>query len=99
MKVWIVWADNDELYEFNCQDIWAVCASENAAKQCIANASEQIRRDEERLDELRKIKRTRELTESEAKELGQIDMRKYCIPRYCDDGLPHFSIREFEVIN
>ena len=99
MKVWIVWADNDELYEFNCQDIWAVCASEDAAKQCIANASEQIRRDEERLDELRKIKHTRELTESEAKELDQIDMRGYCVPRYDNDRIPYFSIREFELTN
>ena len=99
MKVWIVWADNDELYEFNCQDIWAVCASEDAAKQCIANASEQIRRDEERLDELRKIKHTRELTESEAKELGQIDRRRYCVPWSSNDKIPYFSIREFELIN
>ena len=99
MKVWIVWADNDELYEFNCQDIWAVCASEDAAKQCIANASEQIRRDEERLDELRKIKHTRELTESEAKELGQIGTRKDCVPWGDDGTLPDFSIREFELIN
>ena len=99
MKVWIVWADNDELYEFNCQDIWAVCASEDAAKQCIANASEQIRRDEERLDELRKIKHTRELTESEAKELDQIGTRKSCVPWGNGGVLPDFSIREFELIN
>ena len=52
MKVWIVWASNGESYEDNNQDIWAVCSSEDAAKQCIANASEQIYRDEERAYEL-----------------------------------------------
>lgn len=99
MKVWIVWADNGESYEFNCQDIWAVCASEDAAKQCIANASEQIRRDEERLDELRKIRDTRERTKAECSELCQIGTRKDCVP-WGDDGvLPYFSIREFELIN
>ena len=99
MKVWIVWASNGESYEDNSQDIWAVCGSEDAAKQCIANAREQICRDEDRAYEIRKIMRTRELTESEAKELDQIDMRRYCVPRYDNDRTPCFSIREFELIN
>ena len=99
MKVWIVWASNGEPCEDNNQDIWAVCGSEDAAKQCIANAREQICRDEERDYELRNINHTRELTESEAKELDQIEMRRYCIPWRGNDGLPYFSIREFEVIN
>ena len=99
MKVWIVWASNGESYEDNNQDIWAVCDSENAAKQCIANAREQICRDEERAYELQNIMRTRELTESEAKELDQIDMRRYCVPWHDNDRLPYFSVREFELIN
>ena len=99
MKVWIVWASNGESYEDNNQDIWAVCSSEDAAKQCIANAREQFCRDEERAYELQNIMRTRELTESEAKELDQIDIRRYCVPRYDNDGIPYFSIREFELTN
>ena len=99
MKVWIVWADNGEWYELNIQDIWAVCASENAAKQCIANASEQIRLDKERENELLKIRDTRELTKAEYSELYQIGTRKDCVP-WGDDGmLPDFSIREFELVN
>ena len=99
MKVWIVWASNGESYEDNDQDIWAVCGSEDAAKQCIANAREQFYRDKERAYELQKIRRTRELTESEDKELDQIDMRRYCVPRCDNDRIPYFSIREFELIN
>ena len=99
MKVWIVWASNCESYEYNNQDIWAVCGSEDAAKQCIANAREQICRDEERAYELQNIMCTRKLTESEDKELDQIDMRRYCVPRYGNNRTPYFSIREFELIN
>ena len=96
MKVWIVWASNGESYEDNYQDIWAVCDSKEAAEQCIANAREQIRRDEERLIELAKISGTRENTYEEVRELDQILDRDYCRSRK-NDGLPYFSIREYEM--
>ena len=100
MKVWIVWASNGESYEDNNQDIWAVCGSEEAAKQCIANAREQLCRDGERESELREIRDTRELTKDENNELDHILERDYCIP-WCgeNNGLPYFSIREYEMAN
>ena len=99
MKVWIVWASNGQAYEENNQDIWAVCSSEEAAKQCIANAREQLCCDGEREGELQEIRDTRELTKAECSELCQIGTRKDCVP-WGDDGvLPDFSIREFELIN
>ena len=98
MKAWIVWASNGESYEDNYQDIWAVCGSEEAAKQCITNAREQVRRDEERLNELNEIRDTRKYTDEEHNELNQILGRDYC-RSYENDGLPYFSIREYEMIN
>lgn len=100
MKVWIVWASNGELYEDNNQDIWAVCDSEESAGRCIANAKEQILRDRKRREELLDIRMTRGLTESEVIEENQIILRQCCIP-WCDEnnGLPYFSIREYEVMN
>lgn len=100
MKVWIVWASNGESYEDNNQDIWAVCGSEEEAKRCIANAREQLFRDEERESELQEIRDTRELTKDENNELDHILERGYCIP-WCgeNNGLPYFSIREYETIN
>ena len=96
MKVWIVWASNGESYEDNYQDIWAVCDSEEAAEHCIANAREQIRRDEERLNEFCKIRDIRKHTYEECRELDQILGRDYCRNRE-NDGLPYFSIREYEI--
>ena len=96
MKVWIVWANNGESYEDNYQDIWAVCDSEEAAEQCIANAREQIRRDKERLIELSKISDTRNNTYEEVRELDRILERYHCRNRM-NDGLPYFSIREYEM--
>ena len=100
MKVWVVWASNGEAYEDNNQDIWAVCSSEEAAKQCIANACEQLCRDEERENKLYDIRNTRELTKDENNELDHILERGHCIP-WCGEGmgLPYFSIREYEMIN
>ena len=98
MKVWIVWANNGESYEDNYQDIWAVCGSEEAAKQCIANAREQIQRDVERLSEIHKIRDTRKHTDEEDNELNQILVRS-CCRSYENDGLPYFSIREYEITN
>lgn len=98
MKSWIVWADNGESYEDNNCDIWAVCGSEEAAKLCIANAREQLASDEKRRSELQAISRTRELTKSESNELDQIDLRAYCVPWRENNGLPYFSIREYDVM-
>ena len=100
MKVWIVWASNGQAYEDNNQDIWAVCSSEEAAKQCIANAREQLCCDGEREGELQEIRDTRELTKDEHNELDRILERGYCIPWWGENnGLPYFSIREYETIN
>ena len=97
MKVWIVWANNGESYEFNCQDIWAVCSSKESAMRSIHNAREQIRRDKERYDELHGIEDARELTKTEITELSQIDARRHCIPWSVD--VPYLSIREYEIVN
>ena len=96
MKVWIVWASNGESYEYNVQDIWAVCSSEEAAMRCIHNAREQIRRDEERYEELREIEHARELTKAEITELSWIETRSRCTPW---EDIPCLSIREYEMIN
>ena len=99
MKVWIVWASNGQDYEDNNQDIWAVCSSEEEANRCIANAREQLYRDDERESELQEIRDTRELTKAEYSELCQIGTRKNCVPWGDDGTLPDFSIREFELVN
>ena len=97
MNVWIVWASNGESYEYNEQDIWAVCSSEEAAMWCIHNAREQIRRDEERYEELREIKHARELAKAEITELSRIEKRRRCTP--WGEDVPYLSIREYEMIN
>lgn len=100
MKVWIVWASNGQDYDGNNQDIWAVCGSEEAAKKCIANAREQLCRDDERESKLQGIRDTRELTKDENNELNHILERGYCVP-WCgeNNGLPYLSIREYEMVN
>ena len=96
MKVWIVWASNGESYEYNVQDIWAVCSSEEAAIWYIHNAHKQIRHDEERYEELREIEHARELTKAEITELSWIETRSRCAPW---GDIPYLSIREYEMIN
>lgn len=102
MKVWVVWGNNGEQYEDNCQDIWAICSSKEAAEQCITNARKQIRYDEERWDELVKIASDPDCITSEIEEeMDKIESRRYLVP--CSwrgqDGLPYFSIREYDIMN
>lgn len=71
-----------------------------AAEQCISNAPEQIRRDKERLDELtRIIENTSFLSAEMDREMSEIDCRSYLIPWRDNDGLPYFSIIEYDVMN
>lgn len=101
MKVWIVWADNGQAYEENRRGIWAVCSSKEAAKKCIADAPDVIYRNEKRDDELQEIRCTvRELTKDEINELNQIYKRDIYRP-WCgeNNGIPYFSIEEFELIS
>lgn len=100
MKVWVVWASNGETYEDNNQDIWTICGSKEAAEQCIANAHEQIRHDEERWNELAKITSDPNCLTSEIEEeMDKIESRRYLVPWRGNDGLPYFSIREYDVMN
>lgn len=100
MKVWVVLASNGENYEDNYQDIWAICGSREAAEQCIANAREQIRHDEERWNELARITSDPGCITSEIEEeLDQIESRRYVIPYRGNNGLPYFSIRKYDVMN
>lgn len=102
MKVWVVWGNNGEQYEDNCRDIWAICGSKEAAEQCITNARKQIRYDEERWNELVKITSNQDCINNRIEEeLDKIESRRYLIPysRRGKDGLPYFSIREYDVIN
>lgn len=97
MKVWVVWA---EAYGENIQDIWTICGSKETAEQCIANAHEQIRHDEERWDELAKITSDPNCLTSEIEEeMDKIESRRYLVPWRGNDGLPYFSIREYDVMN
>lgn len=100
MKVWVVLASNGEDYEDNYQDIWAICGSREAAEQCIANAHEQIRHDQERWNELAKITSDSDCMTSEIEEeLDQIESRRYSVPCRGNNGLPYFSIRKYDVMN
>lgn len=101
MKVYVIWASNSESYEDNDQDIWAICGSREAAEQCIANVPEQIRRDEERWNELLKITSDNSYLDSSVdKEMSEIDYRRYLIHWLgCNDGLPYFYIREYDMMN
>lgn len=103
MKVWVVWANNGESYEDNYQDIWAICSSRESAERCIAydNVIEQIHNDGKRYDELQSIIREdKSLYAGEIKrEMDEIDSRKYAIPWWTRDGLPSFSIREYNLMD
>lgn len=100
MKVLVVWASNGENYEDNYQNIWAICSSKEAAEQCITNAHEQIRHDEERWNELARITSDPDCVTSEIEvEMDHIDSRRYSVPYRGNNGLPYFSIREYDIMN
>ena len=99
MKVWVVWAESYE----DIQDIWAICGSEEETKRCIANATEQIRHDEERWDEIVEIASTIDhecrLPYEIEREMDEIAARRSVSSS--DGGnytLPFFSIREYNVM-
>lgn len=97
MKVWVIWARNGEAYEGETKGIWAICGSREAAEQCIANADEQVHHDEERWDELTSITNSFTcLTSETEKEMYEIGFR---LGLCADDGLPIFSIREYDVMS
>lgn len=96
MKVWVVWA---EAYGENIQDIWTICGSKEEAEQCITNAHEQVRHDEERWNELITIASEYNcLTDENEREMDKIGTRKELV--LWSGGtyiLPFFSIREYDV--
>lgn len=102
MKVWVVLASNDEYYEDNMQDIWAICGSEESAKWCItdANVRAQISRDNKRYDELQSIigEDKNCCTDEIQREMDKIYIRKLLLPRN-RKALPSFSIREYDIMD
>lgn len=101
MKVWVVWAEA-EVYEEYIQNIWAICGSEEKAKQCIANAQEQVRHDKERWDELIAIACASDgscLTNEIEREMDEVGARRSMLPFNEEKPtLPHFSIREYNIM-
>lgn len=93
MKVYIVIGNNNESYEDNYSWNDAVFTSQEAAMEYIKNQPEIYYGEQNRLDELEKLKyEVRELTEDEEAELKFI-MKRWCWTCQC----PSYRIEEFEV--